>query len=79
MDIHNLADYLSVRCDNFTGADLSALVNTAAMLAARRGNDEVDLIDFKTSLEKMMRSRLERRPPEPDIIPPLQSDDVDRN
>lgn len=68
IDIDNLADHLSARCNNFTGADLSTLVNTAAMLAARRGNEEVDLIDFKTSADKMIRSRLGMTSPDPETI-----------
>ena len=68
IDIDSLADHLSAQCNNFTGADLSTLVNTAAMLAARRGNEEVDLIDFKTSAHKMIRSRLGMTSPDPETI-----------
>jgi cell division protease FtsH len=36
------------------GADLSNLVNEAALLAARRGREEVDSSDFTQSLEKIL-------------------------
>ena len=67
VDIYNIADHLSTQCDDFTGSDLSSLVNTAAMLAARRGSEQVDLVDFKTSLDKIMKSRIERKTPESDV------------
>jgi cell division protease FtsH len=38
----------------FTGADLRNLVNEAALLAARRGQDEVQQKDFMDSLEKIV-------------------------
>jgi cell division protease FtsH len=36
------------------GADLKNLVNEAALLAARRGNDQVQLADFADALEKII-------------------------
>ncbi|MEU4535729.1 ATP-dependent zinc metalloprotease FtsH [Streptosporangium sp. NPDC023825] len=37
-----------------TGADLANLVNEAALLAAKRGNDRVDAADFADALEKIL-------------------------
>ena len=38
---------------------MAALVNGAAILAARRGEEIVQTLDFKQSLNKMLISRLE--------------------
>lgn len=44
----------------FTGADLANLVNEAALLATRRGGDEVHMIDFTNAIERMVAG-LEKR------------------
>jgi cell division protease FtsH len=38
----------------FSGADLENLVNEAALLAARRGKDRVELVDFEDAKDKVM-------------------------
>lgn len=38
----------------FTGADLANLVNEAALLAARRGGDRVDMSDFNEAIERIV-------------------------
>ena len=44
----------------FSGADLSNLVNEAALLAARKGKDKVDMKDFEYAKDKVMMG-VERR------------------
>lgn len=44
----------------FTGADLANLVNEAALLAARRGADKVELSDFNEGIERIVAG-LEKR------------------
>jgi cell division protease FtsH len=44
----------------FTGADLANLANEAALLATRRGADEVQMIDFSNAIERMVAG-LEKR------------------
>jgi cell division protease FtsH len=44
----------------FTGADLANLVNEAALLATRRGADEVQMMDFSNAIERMVAG-LEKR------------------
>ena len=44
----------------FTGADLANLVNEAALLATRRGADDVQMIDFTNAIERMVAG-LEKR------------------
>jgi cell division protease FtsH len=38
----------------FTGADLENMVNEAALMAARRGKDRVEMIDFEYAKDKVM-------------------------
>ncbi|MBW1886863.1 MAG: ATP-dependent zinc metalloprotease FtsH, partial [Deltaproteobacteria bacterium] len=38
----------------FTGADLENMVNEAALMAARRGKDRVEMIDFEEAKDKVM-------------------------
>ncbi len=38
----------------FTGADLENMVNEAALLAARRGKDRVNMVDFEDAKDKVM-------------------------
>jgi cell division protease FtsH len=38
----------------FTGADLENMVNEAALMAARRGKDKVEMIDFEDAKDKVM-------------------------
>jgi cell division protease FtsH len=49
----DLAD-LAASTPGFSGADLKNLVNEAALLAARRGQDDVRQTDFLDSLEKIV-------------------------
>lgn len=44
----------------FSGADLENLVNEAALLAAKLGKDQVDMIDFEEAKDKVMMGK-ERR------------------
>ena len=44
----------------FSGADLENLVNEAALLAAKRGKDHVDMRDFEDSKDKVYMG-LERK------------------
>jgi len=44
----------------FSGADLSNLVNEAALLAARRGKEKVEMIEFDDAKDKLLMGR-ERR------------------
>lgn len=45
--------------EGFTGADLASLANGAAIVAARKGEELVDVTDFKVSLKRMLTTRLE--------------------
>src|SRR3984893_7416716 len=47
-------DALAASTPGMVGADLANLANEAALLAARRGRDEVEMADFPDSLEKLM-------------------------
>ena len=47
-------DAIAASTPGMVGADLANLANEAALLAARRGHDEVQLADFTDSLEKIM-------------------------
>ena len=47
-------DLIAASTPGMVGADLANLANEAALLAARRGHDEVNLADFTDSLEKIM-------------------------
>jgi cell division protease FtsH len=38
----------------FTGADIENMVNEAALMAARRGKDSVDMVDFEDAKDKVM-------------------------
>ncbi|UCF85148.1 MAG: ATP-dependent zinc metalloprotease FtsH [Desulfobacteraceae bacterium] len=38
----------------FTGADIENMVNEAALMAARRGKDKVDMVDFEDAKDKVM-------------------------
>ncbi len=38
----------------FTGADLENMVNEAALMAARRGKDKVEMIDFEDAKDKVL-------------------------
>jgi cell division protease FtsH len=48
------------RTPGFTGADLSTLVNEAALLAARRGRDQVGMAHVEEAIDRVMAG-LERR------------------
>ncbi len=41
-------------CPGFSGADLENLVNEAALLAARRDKDRVEMVDFEDAKDKVM-------------------------
>jgi cell division protease FtsH len=47
-------DRVAQLCVGFTGADLQNLVNEAALLATRRGADEVELRDFESAVERVV-------------------------
>jgi cell division protease FtsH len=47
-------DALASSTPGMVGADLANLVNEAALLAARRGHEKVEMADFTDSLEKIM-------------------------
>jgi cell division protease FtsH len=47
-------DALAASTPGMVGADLANLANEAALLAARRGHEEVEMDDFTDSLEKIM-------------------------
>ncbi len=47
-------DALAASTPGMVGADLANLANEAALLAARRGHDKVEMSDFTDSLEKIM-------------------------
>ncbi len=47
-------DALAAATPGMVGADLANLANEAALLAARRGHDKVEMSDFTDSLEKIM-------------------------
>jgi cell division protease FtsH len=38
----------------FTGADIENMVNEAALMAARRGKDKVDMVDFEDAKDKVL-------------------------
>jgi len=45
---------LAARTPGFAGADLANLVNEAALLAARKGKDAVDMADFDQALDRII-------------------------
>ncbi|HEV7529093.1 MAG TPA: ATP-dependent zinc metalloprotease FtsH [Solirubrobacteraceae bacterium] len=47
-------DGLAASTPGMVGADLANLANEAALLAARRGHDKVERVDFTDALEKIM-------------------------
>src|SRR6204780_215203 len=47
-------DAIAASTPGMVGADLANLANEAALLAARRGHDKVNMSDFTDSLEKIM-------------------------
>ena len=51
---------VAARTPGFVGADLANLVNEAALLAARKGKDVVDLVDFDEAIDRVVGG-LERR------------------
>jgi cell division protease FtsH len=51
---------VAARTPGFVGADLANLVNEAALLAARKGKDVVDLADFDEAIDRVVGG-LERR------------------
>ena len=54
-----VADLIADKTNNFSGADLANVVNTAALLAARRCAGKVDIVDFKAALAKIFAERLD--------------------
>jgi cell division protease FtsH len=54
------SDLIAGLTPGFTGADLANLVNEAALLATRRGGDEVTMDDFTTAVERIVAG-LEKR------------------
>jgi cell division protease FtsH len=57
---HFKVDEIAALTPGFTGADLANLVNEAAVLATRRGADEVSLDDFTSAVERIVAG-LEKR------------------
>ena len=47
-------DVLARRTPGFTGADLSNLVNEAALLAARRNKKQIEMLELEESIERVM-------------------------
>lgn len=45
---------LASQTPGFAGAELANLCNEAALMAARRGKDEVEMIDFQDSIERVI-------------------------
>jgi len=50
IDSERIADITT----GFTGADLANLVNEAAIVATRRGADQVDIVDFTAAVERLI-------------------------
>jgi cell division protease FtsH len=48
------ASVLARGTPGFTGADLENMTNEAALLAARRGKDKVEMVDFEEAKDKVM-------------------------
>jgi cell division protease FtsH len=57
---HFKIDEIAALTPGFTGADLANLVNEAAVLATRRGADEISLDDFTSAVERIVAG-LEKR------------------
>ncbi len=51
---------IAARTPGFVGADLANVVNEAALLAARRGKQAVEMVDFEDAIDRVI-SGLERR------------------
>ncbi|HUL01522.1 MAG TPA: ATP-dependent zinc metalloprotease FtsH [Nitrospirota bacterium] len=51
---------LAARTPGFVGADLANIVNEAALLAARRNKNEVDMTDFEAAIDRIV-SGLEKK------------------
>ncbi|MCD4716933.1 MAG: ATP-dependent zinc metalloprotease FtsH, partial [Desulfobacterales bacterium] len=47
-------DVLARGTPGFTGADIENMVNEAALMAARRGKDRLEMVDFEDSKDKVM-------------------------
>jgi cell division protease FtsH len=47
-------DHIAALTPGFTGADLANLVNEAALLATRRGADQVTMADFTNAIERIV-------------------------
>jgi cell division protease FtsH len=45
---------IAARTPGFVGADLANIVNEAALLAARKGKTEVDMIDFEAAIDRIV-------------------------
>ena len=56
------------RCDGFPGAALEAMVNEAAIRAARRNSKTVGLNDFELAVAEFMQSRESTRLTEPSVF-----------
>ncbi len=52
---------LAARTAGFAGADLANLVNEAALLAARKGKDAVEMTDFDEALDRIVGGSWRRR------------------
>jgi cell division protease FtsH len=58
-NLEMIADFVADQTHNFTGADLANVVNTSALLAARRGAGRVEIADFKSALAKIFSERVD--------------------
>ncbi|MDX1251789.1 MAG: ATP-dependent zinc metalloprotease FtsH [Gammaproteobacteria bacterium] len=52
---------LAARTPGFVGADLANIVNEAALLAARRGKDAVDMSDFEEAINRIIAGLEKKR------------------
>lgn len=50
LDIHKLAE----QTPGFAGADIANVCNEAALIAARRGKEEVDMADFQDAIDRII-------------------------
>jgi cell division protease FtsH len=54
IDSHVKLDIIAKGTPGFSGADLESLVNEAALLAARKDKDRVDMLDFEEAKDKVL-------------------------
>lgn len=54
------AELLAKQTPGFSGADLASVANEGALLAARRGKNQIDMIDFNEAIERVIAGPLRR-------------------